>query len=686
MYSPQMRKFLFLSLASAALFAACSPKVTDITTPAGKRKFIDPKNMDMNVSPGTDFYQYANGAWLKNTPIPASESRWGSFNQLVEFNQNALKTILDDAMKANAPKGTNLQKIGDFYASGMDSVAIEKAGLAPLRFYLTRIDKVSSMKQLQEEIAIEHTEGISPLVSIGVGQDDKISTEMAVRFWQSGIHLPDRDYFFKDDDRSKKIRVAYDKHIVNTFKLLGEKDAAAKKAAEDILRIEKNLAEASMTRVAMRDPHKTYNKLSFAELKKLAPIYDWAGMFQVMGYPTLDSVIVGQPLFIKAMDKMMREEKLDQWKTYLKWHVTKAAMSYLSSAMVAENFDFSRNFSGQKEMQPRWKRVQGVVDNNLGEVLGQEYVAKNFKPEAKARMMQLIDNLAKTYQKRIEGLDWMSNTTKQKALLKLNSFMKKIGYPDKFTDYSTVNIVRDDYWANLIACSKFEHKKSVAKLGKPVDRTEWGMTPPTVNAYYNPSLNEIVFPAGILQYPFFDNEADDAVNYGGIGAVIGHEMTHGFDDEGRQYDASGNLIGWWTESDAKQFEEKANRIVEQYNAYTVLDTVHVNGKLTLGENLADFGGISLAYEAFKTYSTQATIKTKIDGFTADQRFFLSWAQVWRANSRPEITAQRIITDPHSPGQYRCNGPISNMPEFYQAFGIKPTDKMYRVETDRAKVW
>jgi putative endopeptidase len=681
-------------MATFAFTWACTPKtgnqiaqtvLPDIITPAGQKKFIDPANMDLAVKPGDDFYQYANGAWLKSTPIPPTESVWGSFPALRDFNQQALKDILEEAAAKSGEKGSPLQKVGDFFASGMDTLAIEKAGWNPIKPYFERIDKLNSMKSLLDEIGRMHVESIDPLFSFYASVDEKNSTQFVPYLAQGGIHLPDRDYFFKTDARTLKIRDAYKVHIVNVFKLLGDKEADAVKNREIVMRFETALANACMTRTELRDPQKIYNKMTIKEIHKLSPLIDWKDLLKTM-LVNADTLIVQQPKFVTAMDELLRNEKLDEWKIYLKWCVAKGAMTYLSDAFVKENFNFAKNMTGQKQQQPRWKRVSLLTDRALGDLVGQIYVAKHFTPEAKQRMTQLVENLSITYQKRIQNLDWMSPVTKQKALGKLGTFMRKIGYPDKWQDLSSINIVRDNYWANVLTVNDFQYKDMVHRIGKPVDRTRWQMTPPTVNAYYNPTLNEIVFPAGILQFPFFDNAADDAVNYGGIGAVIGHEMTHGFDDEGRQYDAEGNLKDWWTKEDGEKFDVKAKMIEEQYSNFRVLDTVKVNGKLTLGENLADLGGLNLAYDAFKTFTKQGKTNQKIDGFTPDQRFFLSWAQVWRQNIRDEALMQRVMSDPHSPSVFRCNGPIAHMPEFYTAFGVKQGDKLWKLEKDRTKIW
>ena len=693
------RVFSYSSLLCFVFSVACSPKVPssvgvgsatnmakDMVTPAGQRKFIDPANMNMSVRPQDDFYEYANGAWLKATPIPATESRWGSFNELAEFNRTALKTILDDVSTKTYPAGTINQKVSDFYVTAMDSAKAESLGFAPVKPRLDRIAAVKNYKELLAEIATEYSEGNGLVFSLYVGQDDKNSSVMVPKIGQSGLHLPDRDYYLKDDDRYKKIRASYETHIINSFKLIGASEAKAKNAANLIMTFEKQIAKASTPRAELRDPEKRYNKMTIEDLEKICPQMNWAEFLKRQNMINA-YYIVGQPIFMKEVSNLLKNGTLDEWKTYITWDVLQSAMSYLSHDFVVENFNFSKALSGQKEIQPRWKTASSLTDRMLGEALGQIYVDKYFKPEAKQRLIGMIDNMAKVFEGRIKNSDWMSAETKTKALAKLGTFVRKIGYPDKWMDYTPLTIDRNkSYYANVMAAIQFQHDDMVSRLGKPIDRTRWGMTPPTVNAYYSPTMNEIVFPAGILQFPFYDPNADDACNYGGIGAVIGHEMTHGFDDQGRQYDLNGNLSGWWNDTDNQKFGVKADQVMQQYNAFTVLDTIHVNGKLTQGENLADFGGLSMAYEAYKTFSPQAKTNTKIDGFTGDQRLFLAWAQVWRTNIRPEAEAQQVVTDPHSPGRYRCNGPLKNMVEFYNAFDVKPGDKMYRADADRAKVW
>lgn len=675
-----------LALASVCALASCGGQTKEGAKDAAV-KLLDPANMDTSVRPGDNFYLYANGTWFKKNPIPATETRWGSFNTLEDNNYKVLHELLDAAAaKKDAPKGSADQKVGDFYRSGMDTVAIEKAGISPLNPWLTRIDAAKTSEDILNIILKQHTEGIGSVFSFGVSPDDKKVTQQICQLFQGGLGMPDRDFYFNADVRTIKIRAAYLLYLDKMFRLMGQDSATASKNASAVFNLESALAKASMTRVEMRDPYKMYNKFDLAGLSKVTPNMDWKSILTQLKVNGQDSVIVGQPKFFAEVGKQLKATPVAIWKEYLKFHLVNGMAAFLSKDFDNARFDFyGRTVRGQKEQKERWKRILKVVDGSVGELLGQMYVDKTFKPEAKKRMLELVNNLQKTYGDRIMRLDWMSNETKQKAMGKLNTFIKKIGYPDKWKNYDALTIVGNDFVKNTIAAATFEYNVNINRLGKPVDRTEWGMTPPTVNAYYNPAFNEIVFPAGILQYPFFSFDADDAVNYGGIGAVIGHEMTHGFDDQGSQYDADGNLKNWWTPEDAKKFAEKTGMVVKQFNEYTVLDTVHVNGMLTLGENLADLGGLAIAYESFKK-TKQGQGNEKIDGFTADQRFFLSWAQVWRAATRDEEMFNRIKTDPHSPNLWRCNGPLSNMPEFYAAFGIQPGDKMYRPDSLRAKVW
>ena len=664
--------------------ASCQQPGAAVTGGSGI-KLLDPANMDTTVHPGDNFFEYAGGNWLKNNPIPSTESRWGSFNILAENNYKALHGILDSAAGVkNAPAGSAVQKVGDFYRTGMDSVAIDKAGITPLNEIIGRINNIKDANGVMAEVALEQTEGIGPLYGFSVSPDDKNVTKEICQFGQGGLGMPGREYYFDKDERTAKIREAYQQYIPKMLSLTG--DAKAEKNAADIYKLELALAGASMTRVEMRDPYKLYNKYDIASAGKAMPGTDWKTMLTSLKAGSADSIIVGMPAFFVEMAKQLNSTPIETWKNYLKFHLVNNMASELSSGFDSTHFNFyGKTMNGQKEQKPRWKRIMQAVDGSIGDLLGQLYVDKYFKPEAKKRMQELVDNLQSTYAERIQKLDWMSDSTKKKALTKLNAFMKKIGYTDKWKDYSALTIVNNDYVKNILASEQWAYNYNLSKLGKPVDRTEWGMTPPTVNAYYNPAFNEIVFPAGILQFPFFDASADDAVNYGGIGAVIGHEMTHGFDDQGRLYGADGNLSNWWSPADSANFTLKAKVMVDQFNKEIVIDTCHANGSLTEGENLADLGGINIAYEAFKK-TKQGQGNEKIDGFTPDQRFFLSWAQVWRSNIRPEALAARLKTDPHSAGILRCNMPISNMKAWYDAFGIKPTDKMYRPENERARVW
>lgn len=662
-----------------------NPKTPDLTL--NLKKYIDPSNMDLSVKPGDDFFEYADGNWVKNNAIPAKETRWGSFSILHQENTNRLLGILNDISKTpGQPKGELKQRVGDLYVSGMDSLAIEKRGYDPIKPDLQRVAAVSDLDGVVKEAVYERTNGVgSPLFGFGVGQDSKHPTVNIVNFGQGGTTLPDRDNYLKDDARTKKIQAAYKQYIISLFKLTGASDADAAKNAETTFTIETAIAKAQLSRVAMRDPNKTYNKFAVNDFSKLTPHLNWAQLMPLMKINGQDSVLVSSPDFYKGLDAQLAATPVADWKIYLQWNVLKGSASSLSSPFVKASFDFGSALSGQKVQAPRDERMSNLVDGSLGELLGQLYVEKYFPPAAKAHMAKLVENLRVTLGERIQGLAWMSPETKAKALKKLAAFTVKIGYPDKWQNYDGLEIDRNDYAGNLRRISQWRYNYNVNQLGKPVDKARWGMSPPTVNAYYSPTNNEIVFPAGILQFPFFDFGADDAVNYGGIGSVIGHEMTHGFDDQGRQYDGDGTLRDWWTKEDADKFKTRADQVVSQYNGFTVVDTIHVNGKLTLGENLADLGGLNVAYAAFKK-TKEGQSNKKIDGFTPDQRFFLSWAQVWRSSQRPEAAAQRILTDPHSPEQYRTMAPLTNIDAWYKAFNIMPGDKLYKKPEDRTKVW
>ena len=647
-------------------------------------------NRDLTASACDNFDQYASGNWYKNNPIPAAEVRWGAFNELADKNNAVMRQILEEAAaNTSAAKGSNAQKVGDFYATAMDTVAIEKAGLKFLKPELDRIAAIKDLKGLQAEIVRQQLEGTGAFFSSGVGQDEKKSTEYAVQIYQGGLSLPDRDYYLKDDARSKGIRNAYTTYLVNTFKMLGDNEATAAKNAATVMRLETRLAKASKSRVDLRDPYANYNKMTLAELNKQFPNLALPTALKEMKLSAAKEVIVGQPAFFKEESAMLKSEPLADLKTYLRWHKVTSLTSALPKAYGDEAFRFTQVLTGAKQQQPRWKRMNRATDGALGEAFGQLYVDKAFTPETKAKALAMVANIKEAMGEHIQQVDWMSAATKAEAMKKLNAFTVKIGYPDKWKDYSALNISRESYLKNVLAARRWASLDNISKFGKPIDRNEWVMTPPTVNAYYNPPMNEIVFPAGIMQPPFFDPKADDAVNYGGMGAVIGHEITHGFDDQGRQYDAEGNLRDWWTKEDAEKFDARAGMVGKQYSAFSPLDSVYVNGKLTMGENLADLGGLNIAYTALhkelkKQYPDGKY--PKYDGLTPDQRFFLSWAQVWRTNARPEYLRQQVMTDPHSPAMFRTNGPLQNMPQFYEAFGCKEDAKMVRVQTERAKIW
>lgn len=652
-----------------------------------KQKFIDPAHMDFTMKPGDNFMQYAGGVWLQSNPVPPKETRWGSFNMLRDFNVRAVRTLLTEAAEdKNAAPGSVKRRVGDFYSSGMDSMAIEKAGFTPIASDYTRAAKLQTREDILNEIIHQRKNGIgSPLFGFYVGQDRKRPLVMAVQFWQGGTSLPDRDYYLKDDARAKKIQEAFDTYATTLFKLAGETEAVATERAKAIFEFEKLLAQAQMSRVEMRDPYKTYNKFAVSDFSKDIPALKLSSTLAALKVGQPDSILVSNPKFFNVADSLLAAAPIDTWRIYLQWNILRSAAPYLSNDFVSANFSYNQVFSGQKMLTPRWQRMSSLTDNNLGELLGQLYVEKHFTPVAKARMDEMIKNLIKAYEIRIKKLDWMSDATKAKALDKLASFTPKIGYPSKWKTYDSLEVTGDNFFQNLRNAGTWAYYDMVSQLGKPVDKTKFGMTPPTVNAYYSPVNNEIVFPAGILQYPFFHPEADDAFNYGAIGAVIGHEISHGFDDSGSQYDKDGSLRNWWTDEDRARFQERAKKLQEQFDAYTVLDTLHVNGKLTLGENIGDLGGLSAAYEAFKM-TPQGKSNKKIDGFTPDQRFFLAWAQVWRANTLPETTAQLIVIDSHSPAEYRTIGAPVNMDAWYEAFNIKPGDKLYKKPEDRIRIW
>jgi len=673
-----MKQLATLLIGASLAFASCKNN-TDSSS------YFDTAGMDTSVHPGDNFFMYANGTWIKNSVIPDDQSGWGSFYTLYDENLKKMRTILDElSAKSDHKPGSNEQKVGDFYASGMDTAAIEKAGYDPLKPMLAKIDAVKDHKELISLLATSYTEGDGALIGIYVGADERNSAKNILSLYQTGLTLPEKDYYTKTDAATAEKREKLIEHITNLFVLKGVDKTMATQQATAVLKLETAIAASHLAPVELRDPIKNYNKMSVTDLQKMSPNINWSNSLQQMGIQT-DSVNVAQPAYYKTLSALLASQSIDVWKSKVKFDYISSNASLLSKAFVDERFSFNKLFSGAKTQEDRWKKMVNRTDNGLKDLLGQIFVQKYFPGEAKKRMDELVNNLQIAFDKRIAQLDWMSDTTKQKAKEKLSAIMKKIGYPDQWKSYDDVTITRTDFYGNMRSIAKHDYKESIAKIGKPVDKTEWQMTAPTVNAYYNPTFNEIVFPAGILQFPFFELKADDAINYGAIGMVIGHEMTHGFDDQGRQYDAQGNLTDWWTKTDAEKFTAKAKGVIDQYNAYTVLDSLHVNGALTLGENLADIGGLAIAYDAFKL-TQQGKGAEKIDGFTPDQRFFLGYAQVWRLVDRPESMRTRITTDPHSPEEFRVNGPLANFEPFYQAFGVTEKHRLYRPADQRARIW
>lgn len=650
-------------------------------------KFIDPANMDTGVAPGDDFFAYANGAWLKNTKIPGDKTRWGSFDELAHRTNEAVKELLENvSAKNNAAKGSKEYNVANFFKSGMDSAAINRTGVNAIRKELDMISAVSNADQLIDVIVDLTKKGVPTVFGGYVGPDDRNVSQIIAQFGQAGLGLPAKDYYTDQDKNAVENRTAYKQMIADFLVLNGQKPEDAKANAEKVFNIENKLATASMYPAEMRDPQKLYNKFSLTEFTKQTPNINWVSLFDKLNFKGQDSLLVSNPKYYATLSRELTATPVEDWKNYLNFHLLSGMSAYLGDKAEALSFNFyGKLLRGQEQMKPRWERVMSVINGSIGDQLGELYVEKNFKPEAKEKMKGLVKNLQLAFGERIQALDWMSPVTKEKAMIKLNSFVEKIGYPDKWKDYSGLTIVPDNYAQNVLKSNEFAYDREVAKFGKPVDRSEWFMTPNVVNAYYNPAFNEIVFPAAILQFPFFDFNADDAVNYGGIGAVIGHEMTHGFDDQGAQYAADGNLKNWWTAEDEAKFKAKTAVLVKQYNAYKVLDSVPVNGELTLGENIADLGGLAIAYQAFKK-TKQGQSDEKIDGFTPDQRFFLSWAQIWRGVATPKYSLQLIKVDPHSPGIWRSNGPLSNFEPFYKAFNVTESNKMYRPAQERAVIW
>lgn len=682
-------KYIIAVLSMTAFLYSCSHQGADDNGAAEvEMKYIDPANMDMSVRPQDDFFRYANGAWLDSNDIPASKSSWGSFNILAENNRDNLRKIVEAAANdTSAEAGSITKKVGDFYKSGMDSLKAEELGISPIQEELDMIDGISSTDDLVTIAARLRKQTLGTMYAMYVNQDVKNPEAYILYFRQGGIRLPDRDYYFKEDDKFKSIQDEYKQHIANMLEFTGYDEESAKDAAIRVYELEKVLAASSRQRKDLRDTEKNYHKMTLSEFNEGFSSINWENFLAELGVSGVNEVVVGQPEFLTTLDSAIANIPLEDWKSYMKWNVISESASFLNHDIVKEDFRFySTVLRGVPEMEPRWKRVLNMVNAMMGEAVGQVYVQEYFPPEAKEVALEMINDIQAAFKERIEQLDWMSPETKEKALAKLDNFKKKIGYPDKWKDYSSVEISEDSYLGNVTNASIFEQQRNFNKIGQPIDRDEWFMTPPTVNAYYNPPMNEIVFPAGILQFPFFDFKADAAINYGGIGAVIGHELTHGFDDQGSKYDATGTLNNWWTDADREKFDAKTKVLVDHYSEFTVLDSMHINGEMTLGENIADLGGLSIAYDALQKYYERNGRPEDIDGFTGEQRFFLSWAQVWRIKFTDDALMQRVMTDYHSPGMFRVNGVVSNMPEFYEAFELKEGDGLYRPEEEMAKIW
>jgi putative endopeptidase len=658
---------------------------TTLLAPLPYTPSLDVTAMDRSADPCVDLYTYSCGGWQKKNPIPPDQVSWSVYGKLYQDNLTYLRGILEEAAAAKDRDAVG-QKIGDYYAACMYETSVEKLGAKPLQPELDRIQALKSGREIAPLVADMHLAGDSMMFRSGAEQDPDNSDAMLVVVAQGGLGLPDRDYYTKDDAKSKEIRERYVEHVQKMFELLGDSPDAAKKEAQTVMRMETALAEASLTRVERRDPYKTKHIMKRTGLTSLAPHFDWNAYFAASQVPPFDNLNVAEPEFFKELNSQLASTSLPDWKNYLRYHLANSRSPYLSSAFVNENFDFYRKYlRGAKELQPRWKRCVQYVDDELGEALGQEYVRKTFPPELKAATLEMTRQIEDAMAQRIQQLDWMSPQTKQQALNKLHAIRNKVGYPDKWRDYSSVTIMRDDFYGNGKRASEFESHREFNKIGKPVDRTEWDMTPPTVNAYYNPQMNDINFPAGVLQPPLYDAKMDDAPNYGNTGSTIGHELTHGFDDEGRQFDAKGNLKDWWTEQDAKQFIGHANCVVDQYAQYTVVDDIKINSKLTEGEDVADLGGTILAYIAWKNADKNKQL-TDSDGLTPNQRFFVGLAQWACENDRPEDLRARAITDPHSPAKYRINGVVVNMPEFATAFSCKPGAPLVKPADKVCKVW
>jgi hypothetical protein len=678
-----MRKTIYLPFIALALMAtSCNTKKETV-----QKGGIQMANLDTTANPRTDFYQYACGGWMKANPLTDEYSRFGSFDQLAENNRTQIKSLIEELAKKQSEPGSVAQKVGDLYNIAMDSAKLNAEGVAPIKAELEKIAAISDRKVLSALIAEMHRDGFGPFFGMYVGADDMNSSMNIAQLYQGGLSLGQRDYYMENDDHTKEIRAKFEEHVAKMFQLAGFTAEEAQKAAANVMKVENRLAEGSKSMVELRDPHANYNKITVAQLQKEVPGIDWNTYFTLAGLKDLKEVNAGQIGQLKTVADLLNKEDLDVLKSYLEWNVINTAAGYLSDDFVAQNFEFyGKVLSGRKEMQPRWKRAVGSVNGVLGEAVGQMYTEKYFPAAAKERMVKLVSNLQKALGERIQGLEWMSEETKAKAQEKLAAFHVKIGYPDKWKDYTSLEIMNDSYWNNIVRSNHFDYNEMIAKAGKPVDKDEWLMTPQTVNAYYNPTTNEICFPAGILQYPFFDMNADDACNYGAIGVVIGHEMTHGFDDQGRQYDKDGNLKDWWTAADAENFKQRAQVLVDYFNNIKVLPDLNANGELTLGENIADHGGLQVAYVALQKAMAENPLGNDENGFTPAQRFFLSYANVWAGNVRDEQIRLQTKSDPHSLGRWRVNGALPHIGTWYEAFGVQEGDPLYLPVEQRASIW
>jgi len=669
--------FLFLLIIFVTVMAC--------TSTTKEPQAIDPLDLDTSVSPAADFDTYANGGWKQRNPIPDEKSRYGTFDKLADRGEEQVKTLFAEIADGNFTEGSIEQKIADFYSSGMDTAAIEAAGTTPLQVFWKQVDEVQNVTGLQQLVAACHRMQIYPLFSIYAEADQKNSSMVITYLQQGGLGMPDRDYYLNTDERSRGIQEKYRQYIAAMLVKAGCSESESVAQANVVYGLEKELAAMSMNRIDQRDPYKTYNKMTVAGLAEKAPDFDWSGYFRGIGLGDPDSLVVSQPDFFAGMAKLIRTEPLANWKMYMKYQIINSLGDYLTNEIAGLKFDFyGKTLSGSMAQRPRWKRVQSTTSNALSEAVGQLYVKKYFPPEAKKRMVALVENLRVSLGERIQKLEWMGDTTKQKAIEKLKAMNVKVGYPDKWRDYSALKIEKGSYVQNVINSGIFEFNRMIGKVNKPVNKAEWYMPPQMVNAYYNPSTNEIVFPAAILQPPFFYMNADDAVNYGAIGVVIGHEMTHAFDDQGRRYDKYGNLNDWWTERDAERFNKRTALLVNEFSQFTVIDTIKANGELTLGENIADLGGLNISYQAL--HHVLKGNEKPIDGFTPEQRFFLAYAHLWAQNIRDAEKIRRTKTDVHSLGRYRVLGPLRNMPEFYKAFDVKEGDAMYLPADQRAIIW